>query len=179
MTTTGQAVTPELTQPAVNGNHPLSKSQLAALAAEKILSLPHRKRGEGEIRQAIGKEFGVGKTTVQTALAIRRADPNVFERVKSGELTLIAAGHKINGLPYQRNMPAHVPGRINRRESTAIDRMVNALSQVRGLCRGLERLDPPAIGRCISADDRKAWRKNARESARILHVFAAGLGGAS
>lgn len=135
---------------------------------------------QGECRMIAAKALRVGKTQIQTALAVKEKDPEEFARIKRGEVTVNAAYRKVhNGIPAK---PAALPpGALGTRragyEKAETARMVKGLSRIQGMCRGLAGLKPSLI--VVSPDERKAWVKSCSESAKALHAFAARIREAS
>lgn len=57
-------------------------------------------------------------------------------------------------------------------ENAAKRRMIDGLSEIRGLCRGLEGLNTPNLNGACSPEEKKVWSGIARECAAKLRAFA-------
>lgn len=121
----------------------------------------------GEISKIAAAHLGVGASSVQTAINVRKADPVVFEKIKTGELTVPEAQRVIAGQPAKSTRQGWIEGA----EKT---RMVSGLSQIRGICVGLRSLKMKNL--VLEDDERKLWRKTALDLSRELREFARTLG---
>jgi hypothetical protein len=169
----------------------LTISQRAAIAAEAtpLFQAEAHKRmvsgtlapigTRGKTSSIAARELQVGERTVSKALAVQRTDPEAFERVKRGEITVNeAAGEQAKRHLRDGKASAEQP-KTKRQLALAESqkqRMVSALSTIVGLCRGLgEELNLDLALCACSNDDQKLWAGRARESATQLRKFAARL----
>ena len=138
---------------------------------------PHKVQGEA--RQIAAKTVQVGKTKIQEAAAVKKADPNEFERIRRGEVSVNAAYKKVMAAEPKK-LPSAKPGTAyqERRSKAAKRRMIDGLSSIRGFCRGLAEVDIPLLLLGLTAKERKDFQAMAFESARTLRVFGQNLGGA-
>ncbi len=121
------------------------------------------------VRAISGNAVGIGKTTIQLAANIKRDDPEEFERIKAGVVTLQDARRKVESEPAKGEDPTKmrlVVKDANRR------RMEDGLSMVRGACRGLASLNIAGIKDVCSGDDLATWASVANECAKQLRDFA-------
>lgn len=131
----------------------------------------------GTVREIAGKAVGVGGSTVERAAKIKEAAPEAFERVRKGETTVNRAYREgVLGEPplQKRKLSNYTNGLM---QNAARRRMIEALSQVRGLCLGLERMNADALRKGTDGKDRKDWARVASDAAKQLRAFAAMLRG--
>lgn len=126
--------------------------------------LPRSERGSGTVRSRISKAIGVPERSVQRALNVQKASPELLTKVAHGEVTLLEA---------EREVRAEVPSKRQQMiENAAKNRLVTILSNIRGLCRGLPKIDPQAIHNTCTPEEIQTWADMAREQARILRQFS-------
>lgn len=65
--------------------------------AEAVSSNPDNNIQKGSARDIAAKAAGVGHDTVQKAMDIKKKDPEVYKRVKSGEITVGQAHRALKG----------------------------------------------------------------------------------
>jgi hypothetical protein len=136
----------------------------------------------GEARYVAARALQIGKTQIQEAVAVKEAAPEEFERIKRGEIKVTTAYKKLIDAGKIRNgKPVHVaPPKPNpRRESYAKRRMIDVVSRIRGLCRGLSELNAAYAAAALSEEEVKTWINIAHETARQLRDFAGRLKEAS
>ena len=132
----------------------------------------------GESRSIAAQAMQVGKTTVQTAYTVKKKDPEEFERIMRGEISVNQAYKKVmreeRGKAHQA---VRTPGKRQRiRERAARNRMIEALSEVRGMCRGIAQMNIAMIAAAVTEEERRAFVAIGYETARILRDFARKLG---
>jgi hypothetical protein len=120
----------------------------------------------GTSRDIAGRAVGVGGSSVERAAILQRDAPEEFERVKKGEVTVGAAWREAT----ERKNPANKRQLII--ENAAKQKMIVGMSQVRGLCRGLEELSADTLRSGCSAQELKSWASAALECAKRLRAFA-------
>lgn len=89
----------------------LTASQKAAIAAEMVPLLAQEKKQSaspigdvGEKTNAIAaKAMGVGRTSVERVLAVKKADPQIFEEIKEGKISAYAGEIKVKGKKQSSN----------------------------------------------------------------------------
>jgi hypothetical protein len=140
-------------------------------------SLQIRSDEAGRSTKIAAEALHIGERTVSEAVQVKRENPEVFEKVKSGELTVNAAlGRKKkkkahNELePYQPTSPTQI-----KRAEGQKQRMITALSTITGLCRGLSELNMPVALSVCAEEERATWVERSRELAKQLRAFAAKL----
>lgn len=117
-------------------------------------------------RVVAAKQFGVGAKSVERVDAIRRRDDTVFERLKTGEIT-IATGQKLVGI--------HDPGGHSKtrpsRPRNAKAALQNALAPLRAYAKGWtdEKLDG------IFPNDARRLLKQVQEVDAVLFEIERGL----
>jgi len=124
----------------------------------------------GQTRDIAAKATGVSHYTVDRARAVKKADPEEFERVKRGETTVEAAHRKV---VQSKPKPTK---RQPIRDNAAKQKMIAALSHICGLCKSLGELKIPVVINGCTQQELRAWASSARESAKLLRGFAAVLG---
>jgi len=65
---------------------------------------PHNKEVTGTARALAAKQLGVGGTTVQFAIDIKRADPKLFERVKQGTIAVYTAKRALSNPDLRKKL---------------------------------------------------------------------------
>jgi hypothetical protein len=128
---------------------------------------------------AVARQVQAGEGTIQRALEVKRADPAMFEKIKSGELTAWAAREKLppkteprRGIRKNKTAPYEAQTDGQRRLAEAQkQKMVTGMSTMRGSARGLAELDVPMILSVCSNQDIKTWGDIAREVTHNIRVF--------
>lgn len=118
-------------------------------------------------RERLAKLAGV------TAHRIRRAEeihdqPELLEAVKAGTLSLVEAVRKSKDQPKPNKRKVIL-------ENASKRQMVELLSQIRGMCRGLTEINLSILREGCGKQDLKTWAKTARELAKTLRHFASEL----
>jgi hypothetical protein len=72
-------------------------------------------------------------------------------------------------------VPSPATKRQERTEAAAKRRMIDALSQIRGHCRGMSELNASAIRHACTAEEIATWAEMARNAAKELRLFSAKL----
>lgn len=121
----------------------------------------------GGVHVLAAKELGVGQKTVQSAMKVRKADPELHEKVKAGTIPLADAERIIAGEPAKSKRQESI-------ENAHTSRMIGALSQIRGICVGLRSLNMKNL--VLDNEERKLWKKTALHLSRELREFARNLG---
>lgn len=131
----------------------------------------------GESRHIAAQAMDVGARTVQTANYVKTHAPEIFEQVLTGDLSLPAA-EKITEAKREGKDPK--PG--TRQESVsprfanaAKKRMVDILSNARGMCRGLAQLKTEWIATVLEAEEKKIWTGMSKEISKHFREFAHNL----
>lgn len=166
----------------------LTVSQRAAIAAEAVPILEHEAKNrmlagtlapvgaKGKSAEIAAKEVQASERSVERAIAIKKADPALFEKVKAGEVTAYTAYERI---PKKVREAANTdsPKRVlgNQRPDTQKQNLVTGLSTITGLCRGLEEVNVPLALSLCDPTERKLWARRARELANKLRKFAVRL----
>lgn len=161
------------------------KRQLSGLNNQDHSSFrPVGHNDNGSTRKVVADALQVGEGTVQRAIEVKQADPALFEKIKSGELTAYGARRLVNEshVPKdERTVSAEGPyepktdGQKKKAESQK-QRMVSALSTIASLCRGLnEELDLRVAISVCSNEDIATWAAHAREAAKHLRTFTSNL----
>lgn len=175
----------------------LTQSQKGAIAAEAIPMIQEetQKRrmsnlknqehtsnpqncGNGSAASIAAKAVGVGTRTVESAIAVQKESPELFERIKQGSISADAAEAALPSRNASGNGTAPYEPKTDHQKKLAggqKDRLVRGLSTITGLCRGLEELD---IRKALSAcdeEERSTWIERAKELASQLRAFSARL----
>jgi hypothetical protein len=166
----------------------LTKSQRAAVAAEVLRANSTRIQVD-----SIGRALGIGHSTVECAQYVMRRDPELFKRIKSGEIKADTAYDKLRGKSrppraartpnvnpvwsgsarIDRSAPFHPATDYQKRLALVQqERLVRAVSLINGVCTGLKELDIPMAVSAIDNDERGAWVKKVRLLARNLKELA-------
>ena len=138
----------------------------------------------GDSAEAAGKLLGVSGSTVERAASVKRDNPEIFEKVKRGEITVNAARHghseqpKIGGgqpradksKPFEITKPRH-----QQIADAAKRRMIDGLSMLGGICSGLETFDVAAAAAVCTNEEIGTWATQAELHAGDLRRFAAKL----
>jgi hypothetical protein len=152
----------------------------------------------GKTRTRLAKESGVSEDKIRQALAVQklsdqqRVAPELAEQLKNGTVKLhdvIKRAEAAVPAPATRRARAKPSRRARAQEKDAapltkrqqaIDaaakrRMVEALSQLRGACRGLSELNAIAVRRACTAEEIGTWAAIARNAAKELRLFSSKL----
>lgn len=148
---------------------------------------------KGETREVLAKEAGVSTNKVRQALAVQklasqeRVAPSVMEQLKNGAVKLHDVIKRAEAVPALAPAPepaqapaptkgADAPTKRQRTiDAAAKRRMVEALSQLRGACRGLSELNVIAVRRACTAEEIATWAAIARDAARQLRLLSSKL----
>jgi hypothetical protein len=146
---------------------------------------------KGETRDVLAKEAGVSTNKVRQALVVQklasqeRVSPSVMEQLKNGAVKLHDVIKRAEAVPAPEPTPGPALVSTNaieaptKRQQTidaaAKRRMVEALSQLRGACRGLSELNVIAVRRACRAEETATWVAIAREAAKQLRLFSSKL----
>lgn len=172
----------------------LTTSQRAAIAAEVIpliqaerAAQPRRTDGtfsplptiavSGRSSHIAAQAVGVNERTVERAKAIKDSDPEAFERVKRGELTVNAAAA---GCKEPPKIGGHQAKDVSTRRGTIRAeahkrRMVTVLSESKGMSDGLLTLDAALIAAVCTPRELDIWATKAEHNARNFRKFATTL----
>ena len=125
------------------------------------------------------KELQVGERTVNRAIKVKREDPEAFERVRRGEITVNEASREQESRP-SRATPKDKPYEPKtdyqkKLASGQKERMIHGLSVITGVCRGLSEADIRKIVAACDEEERATWVERAKELANQLRVFAGKL----
>jgi len=141
-----------------------------------------------ESSEIAGKAFGVGRTLVRYAAAIKRADPDAFQQMKRGAVAATAVYARLKkdpsmaaALKPKKKHPAPPREGTKRRdiiENAARRRMIDGLSGMRGSARGLASLDATFL-KHMDQKERNVWLSIIREIVTALRGFAEHLKGKS
>jgi ParB-like nuclease domain len=137
----------------------------------------------GESRSIAAKAVGAGGKTIQSAAAVKERDPELFEKVRRGEVPASTAYRKVmaeHPRPAKRkeSAPAPVSRRQNAIAQAAKKRMIDAVSRIRGMCRGIGELNITMIATVLTEDERNAFVTISIEASRVMRDFARKLEGA-
>jgi ParB-like chromosome segregation protein Spo0J len=166
----------------------LTISQRAAVAAEAVpvLELESKTRmlagtlapigARGKSAEVAARQVQVSERSVERAIAVKNADTELFEKMKTGEITANAAYERIPHKPVEETKKNL---RNQKHPGTQKRDLVTGLSTITGLCRGLESVDiASALSACDEAEKR-LWAKRARELANKLRKLAVKIEGAT
>lgn len=165
----------------------LSVGQRAAIAAEMVPMLreaaKHRQANsgpgqyggkpltensteavKGEVREIAADAVGVSSYSVQSALNLKKSDPKAYEKVKAGEISVNSAARNSHKEPLKKDAP-YEPKTDHQKKLAEgqKERMVRALPQITGLCRGLGEMDVrKAVAACYE-EERTEWVERAKD----------------
>jgi len=146
-----------------------------AKCPDPILGKP-AKKVQGTASAIAAKALGISEKTVRRAAVVKETAPEEFEKMKRGETTLQNALRAAKKKPAPAPEPAPPP---NKRQqilnNAAKNKMVDVLSQTRGLCWGLPEMNISRIGHTCTRKELQTWADIARESANRLREFASAL----
>jgi hypothetical protein len=137
-----------------------------------------------DVRAKLATATGASQHKVQQALNVQKAAPELLKQVAHGTLTLCEAEKQAKA---KRAAPAPAPApapskttAISTKRQQAIGaaskrRMVEALSQLRGVCRGLSELNASAVRNACTAEEITTWAAIARNAAKELRLFGSKL----
>lgn len=137
----------------------------------------------GKATLIAAKELGIGDETVKRALKVKRENPELFEKIKSGEITARAAANSLKpaiAKEPKKTKAVSVPydPKTDHQKKLAEgqkERMIRALSTITGLCRGLAEMDVrKAVAACYE-EERAEWVDRAKDLSSQLRTFAGKL----
>jgi hypothetical protein len=131
----------------------------------------------GESRSIAAKAVNAGGKTIQTAAAVMARDPEEFQRVLRGEIGVDAAYRKVVAAEAKAGGQA-VPASGKRhqiRQQAARRRMIEVVSQIRGMCRGVKEMNIPLIAAVLSPQEKRAFAAIGRETSLVMRDFARAL----
>jgi len=153
--------------------------------------LPEAKgtRIKGQARDMAGQAVQVGGRTISEAVTVKNRDPEEFNRVLRGETTVGKAYEKVTGrekhpvkitaakatgiVPKSPTQKAFTSEYwMNRRGNAAKRTMIDVLSRVRGLCRGVAELDVQLIAPMLTKEEKQTWIAISRETSKELRILA-------
>jgi hypothetical protein len=118
-----------------------------------------------------GKMLGVSGSLIERAQRVKTSDPEALARIERGEITVseaLALVRRSEKSPRRERRPG------TREIIAAKNRMVDGLSHIGGLTRGLLGLKTQAL-LPMSDAEKRTWRKIALQSAGRLRQFASSL----
>jgi hypothetical protein len=144
-------------------------------------------RTEMQASALAARAVGVGRTTVERAARVQKDNPELFAKIERGEVNCWKAEHILTGQvrpsrakseddppdkPRKANPCLQSDFHVRRRQIAAKRRMVEVLSHVRGLCRGVAEIDMTLASALLDDDEKKTWIAIAKESFEALRAFA-------
>jgi hypothetical protein len=149
----------------------------------------------GETREVLAREAGTSTNKIRQALAVQKlagqdkVAPELAEQLKNGTVKLHDVIKRAEAASAPAPPPVPVPepspaaakdDAVRTKRQQAIDaaakrRMVEALSQLRGACRGLSELNVIAVRRACTAEETDTWATIARNAAKELRLFSSKL----
>jgi ParB-like chromosome segregation protein Spo0J len=185
----------------------LTTSQRAAIAAEIVPLLKeeaHRRKlsglknqqhasstcfqanedTKGSVARIAAEAVQVGHDSVEKAIRVKRDEPEVFEQIKRGEVTVNEAvgererSQERRRLEKEGEPPKTYEPKTSRQKKLAEgqkERMIRGLSTVTGICRGLEEMDIRKVVSVCDEEERNTWIERAKELASQLRAFSVRL----
>lgn len=155
----------------------LTKSQLAAQAVLELLPELRTQAKKRQGRRGLengakahilaGKAVGVGGGMISDASVIQRESPELFQKILNGELAVNTAWKQLKGL---ESSPA--PRKPAQRQIDYSKRkMIEVLSQIRGLCRALSMMNMEMVTAGLTSRERRTWIGISREISSELRTF--------
>lgn len=142
----------------------------------------------GRSSEIAAKALSVSRRTVTRAIAVKRENPQAFERVKRGEITVNeAAGEQEKRRSRKSGAPkhgGHQPKSIDTKRGKIVAeaqkrKMIDGLSLVSGVCHGLQSINAAMIEAVCDGDELEIWASKAEGHSRDLRKFANRLRGAN
>ncbi|HMK23604.1 MAG TPA: ParB N-terminal domain-containing protein [Terriglobales bacterium] len=179
----------------------LTESQRATIGAEMMPMLQEEARNrsnanlrhgsesptwptgyDGELKgrsvEIAGRALGIGATTVRRAAAVKKVAPELFEKMKKGEVTAFGAENIIRG-KKKASDPMTVYHPITPRQKVVAgaqkQRLIVAFCRMTGQCRGLQLVKVPMVVSMCSQDEIRELMGMARNIASQLRAFAGKL----
>lgn len=182
----------------------LTVSQRAAIAAETVPLLQEeakKRQGRrtdletltpsgvevygGRSNQIAAEALNVGERSVCRAVKVRRENPEEFERVKRGEISVheacreeqqrgprkpVARPREDSAAPFEANTE-----KKTQKAESQKQKLITGLSTITGICRGLQELDIPMAFAVCDDEERKTWIDRAKKLTRQLRAFSTRL----
>ena len=130
---------------------------------------------ESRSKEIAAQTVSVSSSTIFRAERVQKADPALFEKIGRGEIEVHSAYRKIKSRPSKKRDKSD-PNAFKRSRQYDHRRMVEGLSMIRGLCRGLDELRIPLLI-SLPPNEKETWAAIASEVARNLRTFARNLRG--
>lgn len=171
------------------------KNRLPVNSPEAYSGRIRTRHDENETRSRAAAAVGVGPRLVQDAVTVRKLDPSLYEEVRQGKLAVNAAlsiakaraktkAREAEPAPTPAPVTTSAPAAKRKRtvtlpragkrreqyEHAEKQRMIDMLSRVRGLCRGLERLKQPLL--VLDKAEQNLWSGISYECCKKLRAFA-------
>jgi hypothetical protein len=112
------------------------------------------------------------------ALNIQKTAPELLQQVAQGKVKLRDAAKKVSAASPPPAKPALGPQPTKRQhaiDTAAKRRMIEAISQIGGMCEGLSGLKMINIQRISTAQESATWAAIAHKAAKELRVFGTKL----
>ena len=175
----------------------LTVSQRAAIAAEALPMLeqeakktqggasrfgsgPIGQKPRGSSRSIAAKESNVGEGSVGRAARVMREAPEEFAKVKTGEIPVGAAYNALPSVSHKKEEtePEKPPTERGAAIANALKRrMIEGLSTMKGLSRGLSELDIKKLRKQCDEKEIALWSKTAQSISFQVRTFSENLRG--
>jgi hypothetical protein len=139
------------------------------------------KEFRGETRYKAGEATGVSPRTVQSAIFVKKNNPELFAKMQRGEIPARTAERLARASAAAAEAKAGgqaVPASGKRhqiRQQAARRRMIEVVSQIRGMCRGVKEMNIPLIAAALSPEEKRAFAAIGRETSLVMRDFARAL----
>ncbi len=147
-------------------------------------------RPKGEIREILAQEAGISTNKIRQALEVQKlaqrqvVGPETADQLRQGTVKLheVLKQARPNVATVVVDQPQRAPALVqeeansntptSRHDAPSKRRLTDALSQIRGHCRGLLELDASAIRRACTAEETETWAEIAHNAAKDLRLFS-------
>lgn len=139
----------------------------------------------GRSRDKAAELVGVGASSIARAADVKRERPDLFEKIKSGEITAYGARREISEshVPIKERKAAIpvVKSITTPRQKQLAEaqkrKMIDGVSLVSGVCHGLEGVDVGAVLAVCNSGEVETWASKIESHSRDLRKFANKLRG--
>lgn len=153
---------------------------------QKTQSFPRKSSGRGPVlraRDEAAAMMNVSPASVERAKRVRESDPEAFEKLKAGGVTvngaLRDAGLRDSKYREAGEVPTIATGRDVQRAEAHKRRLETALSGISGSCRGIRDINVALAVAAMTPDEVEVWANMAGECARELRDLRKNLNGSN
>jgi hypothetical protein len=126
-----------------------------------------------DARKQVAAAAKVSEHKAQQAIdVVNHAPPEVVEKVKRGQMRLREAAAVAKEQKIAKHQAVPTPGKRQEiRQQAAKRRMIDVVSQIRGMCRGVKEMNIPLIAAALDDTEYRAFAAIGLETSRVMRGF--------